>query len=446
MEEERLLTQVRFDSLPIHDLVLKGIKDAGFDYCTQIQSETLPLSLAGKDVAGQAQTGTGKTAAFLISLFTHLLNHPPPKSNNSRRIAPRGFIIAPTRELARQIEKDALVLGKYCDFKIVCVYGGIDYEKQRKKIQEGVDILIVTPGRLIDYYKQKLFSLKSVQALVIDEADRMFDMGFISDLRYILRNTSPYHKRLSMMFSATLGFRAMELCYEFMNNAEKVEIKPEKLVVDEVDQSLYHIAEHEKFNLLLGLLQKEAGEKIIIFCNTKRTAEDLDSLLRYNGYNAGQISGDLHQSKRIKVLENFAQGELDILIGTDVASRGLHIDNITDVINYELPQDPEDYVHRIGRTARAGAMGRAISLVCENYVQHLEKIETILKHKIPIVWPEENMFVQGREGKPPRRPRSSPKGSQRSRPSGSRRSGSRSTGSRSSGRQRPRGRRTSKAT
>ncbi|MCH8156813.1 MAG: DEAD/DEAH box helicase, partial [Nitrospinae bacterium] len=393
------MDQITFESLPIPELVLKGVRDADFKYCTPIQAKSLPIGLAGKDVAGQAQTGTGKTAAFLITLFTRLLKNPTPKPGG--KVAPRALVIAPTRELARQITIDAHLLGGHCNFRIVCVYGGMDYDKQRNQIKEGCDILIVTPGRLIDYYKQKFFSLKALEVLVIDEADRMFDMGFIADLRYIFRNCSPYHKRLSMLFSATLNFRVMELAYEHMNNPVKVMIEPEKTVVDEVTQVLYHVGLHEKFNLLLGLLKKEAGEKVLIFCNTKMWAERLEALLLHNDYNAAQISGDLHQKKRIRVLDDFKSGKIDILIATDVASRGIHVDNISHVINYDVPQDPEDYVHRIGRTARAGAEGTAITLCCENYALHLERVEEFLKDKIPVEWAEEEMFLTAKEGGPP---------------------------------------------
>ena len=395
-----------FDSLPILEPVLKGIRDAGFTHCTPIQSSSLPLTLAGKDVAGQAQTGTGKTAAFLITAFNQLLKSEPVKRPKGKA-GPRSLIIAPTRELAMQIEKDAVLLGKHCGLKIVCIYGGVDYEKQRQNIKDGVDILIATPGRLIDYYKQKFFSLKLVEVLVIDEADRMFDMGFIQDLRYILRNTTTYDQRLTMLFSATLNYRVLELCYEHMNNPEKISIEPEKTLVDRIEQFLYHVGHHEKFSLLLGLLQKEAGEKVLIFCNTKIAAEKLEHKLKHNGFNAAQISGDLPQRARTRVLEQFHKGEIDILIATDVASRGLHIDSITHVINYDVPQDPEDYVHRVGRTARAGAKGIAITLCCENYAMHLERVEEFLKDKIPLVWPEEEMFLVEKAGgePPPRRRR-----------------------------------------
>ena len=315
------------------------------------------------------------------------------------------MILAPTRELARQIEKDALLLGKFCGFKSACIIGGVDYDKQRNQIKAGADILIATPGRLIDFYKQRFFSLKQIEVLVIDEADRMFDMGFIADLRYLFRSCSPYNKRQTMLFSATLNYRVMELCYEHMNNPVKVVIEPEKAVVDEIKQSLFHVGQHEKFNLLLGLLKKEEGKKVLIFCNTKIEAEQLEWKLNHNGYNSGQISGDLHQKARIKVLEDFQKGNIYIMIATDVASRGLHVDDITHVINYDLPQDAEDYVHRIGRTARAGKKGTAITLCCEDFAQHLERVEVYLKKKIPVAWADEDLYLEEKVGTPPARKR-----------------------------------------
>jgi len=405
MSEEK----ITFDSLPIPESVLQGIREAGFTQCTPIQEKTLPVALSGKDVAGQAQTGTGKTAAFLIATFSHLLKKEAEDPKFKGHVAPRALIVAPTRELALQIQRDAEMLGKHTGLRMVCVYGGVDYEKQKKQIQDGADILIVTPGRLIDYYKQRFFSLKSVQVLVIDEADRMFDMGFISDIRYILRNTTKYNERLSMLYSATLNFRVMELCYEHMNDPVPVKIEPEKMVVDQVKQILYHVGSDEKFKLLLGILATEKGEKVIIFSNTKMTAEGLEAKLKFNGYEAEQISGDLPQKKRTRVLEKFTEGETQILIATDVASRGLHVDGISHVINYDLPQDSEDYIHRIGRTARAGEKGDAISLACEDYAEHLERIEETLKKKIPVEWPEESMFIEEKEGSPPmKRPRRGP--------------------------------------
>ena len=404
------MNQITFESLPIPKVVLKGIRDADFRYCTSIQEKTLPISLSGKDIAGQAQTGTGKTAAYLITLFTRLLNNPKPESKRNGRVTPRALVIAPTRELARQIEIDARLIGGHCELNIMSIYGGMDYEKQRSQIKNGADVLIVTPGRIIDYYKQKLFSLKELEVLVVDEADRMFDMGFILDLRYLFRNCSPYNKRQSMLFSATLNYKVMELAYEHMNNPVKVMIEPGKTVVDAVKQLLYHVGLHEKFNLLLGLLKKESGEKVLIFCNTKMWAERLELLLKHNDYVAALISGDLHQKKRISVLEDFKTGRLNILIATDVASRGIHVDNITHVINYDVPQDPEDYVHRIGRTARAGAKGTAITLCCENYALHLERVEQYLKNKIPVEWAKEELFLPAKKGAPPLKRRSNKNG------------------------------------
>jgi len=391
---------IEFASLPIPEPVLQGIRDAGFTECTPIQAKTLPISLSGKDVAGQAQTGTGKTAAFLISTFARLLTHEPMPQKGKQWVAPRSLIIAPTRELALQIERDALLLGKHCGLKILCVYGGVDYDKQKEAIEKGIDILIATPGRLIDYYKQKLFSLKGVEVLVIDEADRLFDMGFIVDVRYILRNISPYQKRQSMLFSATLNFRVMELCYEHMNEPVPIKIEPETVVVEKIKQVLYHVGKNEKLKLLLGLLKSETPGKTLIFTNMKSTAERLELQLKYNDYNAQQISGDLPQKKRIKVLEQFTEGDIDILIATDVASRGLHVDDITHVINYDVPQDPEDYIHRIGRTARAGRDGDAITFACEDYAEHLMAIEDTLKKKIPVDWPDEALFLEPKAGMP----------------------------------------------
>jgi len=391
---------IEFASLPIPEPVLQGIRDAGFTECTPIQAKTLPISLSGKDVAGQAQTGTGKTAAFLISTFARLLTHEPMPQKGKQWVAPRSLIIAPTRELALQIERDALLLGKHCGLKILCVYGGVDYDKQKEAIEKGIDILIATPGRLIDYYKQKLFSLKGVEVLVIDEADRLFDMGFIVDVRYILRNISPYQKRQSMLFSATLNFRVMELCYEHMNEPVPIKIEPETVVVEKIKQVLYHVGKNEKLKLLLGLLKSETPGKTLIFTNMKSTAERLELQLKYNDYNAQQISGDLPQKKRIKVLEQFTEGDIDILIATDVASRGLHVDDITHVINYDVPQDPEDYIHRIGRTARAGRDGDAITFACEDYAEHLMAIEETLKKKIPVDWPDDALFLEPKEGMP----------------------------------------------
>jgi len=378
-----------FSEMELPEALLKGINEAGFTGCTPIQEKCLPLSLAGKDVAGQAQTGTGKTAAFLITMFTKLLG----KEKEGKEHHPRALILAPTRELVVQIEKDAQLLGKHSGFTIQAIYGGIDYMKQREALTEGTDVVIGTPGRLIDYLKQKIFSLKNIEVLVIDEADRMFDMGFITDLRFILRRLPPYDHRQNMMFSATLNQRVMELAYEFMNAPVKLSITPEQMTAERVTQLLYHVARKDKFPLLLGLLRKEGMERTMIFVNTKREAEFLHDRLNANGFPCRVISGDVEQKKRLKILDDFKSGKLPIMIGTDVASRGLHIEEVSHVINYDLPQDPEDYVHRIGRTARAGAEGKAISFADEDGAFYLEAIEEFAKQKIPTEWAEDDIFV-----------------------------------------------------
>lgn len=387
---------MKFEELPIEEAVLKGIRDAGFKECTQVQEATLPKALKGKDVAAQAQTGTGKTAAFLIALFTRLIeqdrNEPERKRNNGTP-SPRALIIAPTRELVTQIHADALLLGKHTPYSILPVFGGVDYQKQREALSKGVDIVIGTPGRLIDYLKQKVWTVKRTCFLVIDEADRMFDMGFISDLRYILRRMPPFSRRQSMLLSATLTHRVMELCYEHMNLQEKIALTPEKVTVDEVTQELYHVGKDEKNGILLGLLKRENFGRTVVFVNTKHMAERLEGLLRVNGHNASAITGDIPQKKRLSILSSFKEGGLSILVATDVASRGLHIEGVTHVINYDLPQDSQDYVHRIGRTARAGASGKAISLACEDYVYSLDDIEDYIKQKLPSMPVEEGLIL-----------------------------------------------------
>lgn len=379
---------MRFDELTLPENLQKGIAETGFVECTPIQERTLPITLTGKDVAGQAQTGTGKTAAFLVTLFTRLLNSKTASSKN-----PRALILAPTRELVVQIEQDAQLLGKHCGLSVQAIYGGVDYMKQRNALRDGADVIIGTPGRLIDYLKQKVYSLKDIEMLVIDEADRMFDMGFIADLRFILKRLPSYDKRQNLMFSATLNQRVMELAYEFMNQPEKVSVTPEKMTAERVEQVLYHASRKEKFPLLLGLLRRDGMERTMIFINTKREGEYLHDRLNANGFPCRIISGDVDQKKRLRILEDFRDGKLPILIATDVASRGLHIDGVSHVINYDLPQDSEDYVHRIGRTARAGAEGKAISFADEDGVLYLEAIEEYIKHKIPTEWAEDELFV-----------------------------------------------------
>src|SRR6202162_5562228 len=375
------LTQLTFESLDIPESLKRGIADLGYIRCTPIQAQTLPVALAGRDVAGQAQTGTGKTAAFLIALFNRLLTEPIPVNKPST--APRAIVIAPTRELAVQIHSDAEGIAKYAGLRLAIVFGGVDYEKQRRILEEGVDVLIGTPGRIIDYFKQHVFELRHIQVAVMDEADRMFDLGFIKDIRFILRRLPPPTERLTMMFSATLSHRVMELAYEHMNNPELIRIEPDKMTVDSVKQVLYFPSTEEKIPLLMGLLRRIDARRTMVFVNTKRIAEVLERTLTANGFVAQALSGDVPQSKRLKMMRDFHDGEIAVLIATDVASRGLHIPDVSHVFNFDLPNDAEDYVHRIGRTARAGAEGDAISFGCEEYAISLPDIESYIGNQIP---------------------------------------------------------------
>src|SRR6201997_3844016 len=372
---------VSFASLGLREEVMQGVRQAGFTQCTPIQAQTLPIALAGRDVAGQAQTGTGKTAAFLVALYQALLTRPP--SSHRSATAIRALIVAPTRELAVQIHRDALTLGAHTGLKHTVVFGGIDYEKQRLELSQGCDVLIGTPGRLIDYFKQHVFELRHAQVLVLDEADRMFDLGFIADIRYILRRLPHPERRQSMLFSATLSHRVLELAYEHMNNPELVRIEPDKMTADKVRQLMYYPSMEEKVPLLIGLLHQSEAVRTLVFVNTKRMAERLESTLKANGFSAQALSGDVPQHKRLRFLRDFHDGKLAVLVATDVASRGLHIPDVSHVFNFDLPQDPADYVHRIGRTARAGADGDAISFGCEEYAVGLPDIEAYIGHKIP---------------------------------------------------------------
>jgi len=378
------LSDLRFDSLDLHPTLHQGIKQTGFEFCTPIQAKTLPIALAGRDVAGQAQTGTGKTAAFLIAAFQLILTRNTDTTVDGRK-QPRIFILAPTRELAIQIGKDAEELGKFTGLTVGLAFGGTDYEKQRTHIENGIDMLVGTPGRIIDYLKQGVFKLSTIEAIVLDEADRMFDLGFIKDIRYLLRRLPEPDKRLNMLFSATLSQRVLELAYEHMNEPELIRIEPEKVTADRVRQAIFFPSNEEKIPLLVGLLREMGDGRVMIFVNTKREAERIESYLQANDIGASAISGDVPQKKRMRLLEQFQKGELKVLIGTDVASRGLHIPDVRCVINYDLPNDKEDYVHRIGRTARAGASGDAISFGCETYVMSLPDIESFIGHKIPVV-------------------------------------------------------------
>lgn len=424
------LTKTRFSNLELSDSILQGLTDAGFNYCTPIQDKALPLSLRGKDIAGQAQTGTGKTATFLLATFQYLINddddeddndaddtdatmqdddrdvtdeiesrtrqlpNPAVKSKskltqgavaeNKRIKNPRAIILAPTRELAIQIHKDAILLSKHLDLKFALIYGGTDYQKQLDKVKSNVDIIIGTPGRIIDFYRQQAFSLNHVQVTVMDEADRMFDLGFIKDIRYLLRRMPAPELRLNMLFSATLSYKVTELAYEHMNNPVLIRIETEEVTSKAIEQSAFCPSNEQKLPLLVGILNKYQPQRSIIFVNTKRCAEQLEDTLNANGYKTAALSGDVPQDKRQRLLNDFQENRITLLIATDVAARGLHIADVSHVINYDLPQDVEDYVHRIGRTARFGASGEAISFICEQYAYSMPDIEDYIGQKIPV--------------------------------------------------------------
>ena len=420
-----IFSDTRFEDMGLVPALLKGVKEAGFERCTPIQAQALPLALAGRDVAGQARTGTGKTAAFLIAAMDRVLRGASsaaaagrggPAHEEGRQTAadsataggrggppcrPRIYVVAPTRELAIQIHKDAVTIGRHTGLAMGVVYGGTGYDRQRRMIEEGLDILIGTPGRLIDYHRQRLYDLRSVEVFVLDEADRMFDLGFIRDIRYLFRRLRPPAERLSFLFSATLSQRVLELAYEHMNEATLIDTRPpDRVVVDEVTQRLFHVGQDEKIPLLLGLLREPEVERAMVFVNTRQMADRLGAALEGNGFAAAVLSGDVPQRRRLALLERFHTGGVAILVATDVAARGLHIPGVTHVFNYDLPQDAEDYVHRIGRTARVGAKGEAVSLACDRFVFSLEDIEELLGARIPTERVDESMLVEPRPSAP----------------------------------------------
>ncbi|MHB9786199.1 ATP-dependent RNA helicase RhlB [Stenotrophomonas maltophilia] len=379
---DKPLTDLTFSSFELHPALQAGLEGAGFTRCTPIQALTLPVALAGGDVAGQAQTGTGKTLAFLVAVVNRLLSRPALADRKAED--PRALILAPTRELAIQIHKDAVKFGSDLGLRFALVYGGVDYDKQREILQQGVDVIIATPGRLIDYVKQhKVVSLHACEICVLDEADRMFDLGFIKDIRFLLRRMPERTTRQTLLFSATLSHRVLELAYEHMNEPQKLVVEAETVTAARVRQKIYFPADDEKIPLLLGLLSRSEGARTMVFVNTKVFVERVARSLEKAGYRVGVLSGDVPQKKRESLLNRFQKGQLEILVATDVAARGLHIDGIKYVYNYDLPFDAEDYVHRIGRTARLGEEGDAISFACERYAMSLPDIEAYIEQKIP---------------------------------------------------------------
>ncbi len=376
-----------FSELQLHPDLMAGIRDAGFTHCTPVQEKCLIHTLKSRDVTVQSQTGTGKTAAFLITIFQLILNGKLPEGK-------KAMVIAPTRELAVQIEKDAQLLGKHLNISMATFYGGVSYRPQEESLSNNVRLMIGTPGRLLDLGQKRKFNFRDVEILVIDEADRLFDMGFLPDIRRMLRQMPPYHKRMTMLYSATLSMRVKALAWDHMNNPVEIRIEPEKVTVDGVTQVLYHVGKTEKINLLLGILAKDKPESAVIFTNTKHAAITVAKRLTLNGYQCSYLIGDMPQSKRLRTVEDAKNGKIRFLAATDVASRGLHIENLPMVINYDLPEDIENYVHRIGRTARVGKQGKAISLVSPDYVHALSAIEKYIHMEIPVEWADDDMFLK----------------------------------------------------
>ncbi len=381
--------KARFHDLGLPDPILHAIADAGFQYCTPIQAEILPATLKGRDAFGRAQTGTGKTAAFLITVLTRMLA--APRQGKTPAGTPRVLIIAPTRELVLQIAEEASLLASYCPFSIVSVFGGMDYEKQRKQLHgRPVDIIVATPGRLLDFKRRKDLDLRQVEMLIIDEADRMLDMGFIPDVRQIVYSTPHKDKRQTLFFSATLTPDVERLSGSWTRDPVSVAIEPEQVAVDTVDQVVYIVTTDEKFALTYNIITRNNLERVLVFCNRRDETRRLAEMLDRFRINCAVLSGEVPQKKRIRTLDQFKAGKIRVLVATDVAGRGIHIDDMDYVINFTLPRDPEDYVHRIGRTGRAGAAGTSISFACEEDSFYLPPIEEFIGQSLHCIPPEES--------------------------------------------------------
>lgn len=421
--------KTRFQDLNLPVEVLHAIADLNFQYCTPIQAEILPLTLQGKDMAGKAQTGTGKTAAFLLGILTRFIHQ---RQEAPKPGSPRALILAPTRELAMQIRDDAEKLSKYTPLKTVAVYGGIDYDKQRRMLEKPVDIIVATPGRLIDFANQGTLNLREVEVLVIDEADRMLDMGFIPDVRKIVYKTPPKEKRQTLLFSATLDDEVMRLAAAWMTDPGKIEIEPDKNATRLIDQQVYIVTDDQKFALLYNILKKEVGDSsALIFTNRRDQTERLADMLYRYGIDCEILSGAVAQNKRQRILADFKDGRCKLVVATDVAGRGIHVDDITHVINFNIPSQPDDYVHRIGRTGRAGKKGISVTFACEKESFELPAIEELLGKRLSCTMPEEEMLVL------PEPVRKAPHRASRP-PQGGRRGGSRSGGGRPPRRSGPR--------
>ena len=384
--------KTRFHDLHLAEPILHAVADLEFKYCSDVQARSIPPALEGKDVTGRAQTGTGKTAAFLVTIFSHFLKHP--RTNPAKMGAPRALILAPTRELVIQIEHDARLLGKYCGFNILGVYGGMDYEKQQNQLRTtSPDVIVATPGRLLDFRRSNVVDLRSVEILVIDEADRMLDMGFIPDVRTIVHSTPNREERQTLLFSATLTEDIMRLASKWMNEPVIVEIEREKVTVDAIKQVVYTVSSKDRFALFYNLLQRDNPDRVLMFCNRRDETERVMWMMERCHISAAMLSGAVPQKKRLQVLEGFRDGKIRVLVATDVAGRGLHVDGISHVINYDIPFDAEDYVHRIGRTGRAGAKGVAYTFACENEAFSMPEIEKYIGRSLDYENPEPALLV-----------------------------------------------------
>ena len=378
---------MKFDELKLNSKILAGVAAAGFEECTAVQSQAIPHVIDGSDVMVQSQTGTGKTAAFLLPTFQLLKFNPD-------FAGAMALIVAPTRELAVQIKEESEMLGEDLGIRTEVFHGGVGYGPQQKALADGLDIIVGTPGRMLDLTQSGHMQLSDVRMVVIDEADRLFDMGFYPDIRRLFRRLRPREERINMLFSATLSTKARNIAWEHMNDPVEIEIEPEHVTVDKVTQTLYHVASEDKMSVLLGVMKQRAPRTAIVFTNTKRAAEEVAKRLEINGYPTEFIIGDLPQKKRQKIIQRIKAGDAEFLVATDVAARGLHINDLDMVVNYDLPEDPEAYVHRIGRTARAGESGAAVSLACQRYVFGLESIESLIRQKIPVEPVSEELYAE----------------------------------------------------
>jgi len=384
--------KTRFHDFDLPSPLMHAIYDLGFEYCTPIQAEIFPSSLSGKDASGRAQTGTGKTAAFLITVITRILYNPI--QGKRKPGTPRVLILAPTRELVLQISEEARQLSKYCALRIVSVFGGMDYTKQRKQLAAGpVDIIVATPGRLLDFQRRHEIDLKKIEVLIIDEADRMLDMGFIPDVRKIIYSTPAKDKRQTLMFSATLTEQITRLASQWTRNPITVEIEPEQVAVETVEQIVYIVTASEKFALLFNIIEQQNLNRVLVFCNRRDEVRRLWQMLTRHGINCSILSGDVPQKKRVRRLEEFKTGKIRVLVATDVAGRGIHIEGMDHVINFTLPRDPEDYVHRIGRTGRAGASGTSVSFADEKDAFYIPAIEEFTDRELSCIEPNENWLT-----------------------------------------------------